>query len=364
MPFGHISAHPAPGAESTMTRFAAELERLGLAEFLASFPGDSVDCHQWACGAETLDGVLRDLVGLLLLGRPMRIDRLPDPVADAVPTLADHGIAVRQGAEVQLVDVSLLRAQGIWLFAEPPSPFTPRHYFGTDSINLARRAVYRPGARVLDLCAGPGFQGLVAAQRCGRATLVELLPDAATAARLNAAMNRLSDRVEVFAGDLYEPLPDQTTYDHVVANVPFLPTFSTREPADVRASGADGFDIGRRVLAGLPGRLAPGGTAHLTALLFHSDGKLLMEEELRDWACTAECGLTVTLTDRMPVDADSALVQTTMSHFQESAGHADPDTLHAEVTEMYARDGATGARLAFLRIDQGASGIRILDPAP
>ncbi|MFJ4655859.1 methyltransferase [Nocardia sp. NPDC088792] len=364
MSLSHTPARPAPGGEPTMPRFAAELERLGLAEFLASFPGDSVDCHRWAHAAETLDGVLRDLVELLLLGRPVAIELLPVPVRDAVPTLIDHGVAVRQGSDVQLVDVSLLRVQATWLFAEPPSPFLPRHYFGADSINLARRAVYRPLARVLDLCAGPGFQGLVAAQRCERVTMVELLPEAAAAARLNAEMNGLSDRVEVLVGDVYEPLPDHVSYDHIVANIPFLPTFSAQEPTGARAGGADGFAVGRRVLDGLPRYLEPGGTAHLTALLLHADGRLLLEEELRSWARSAECGLTVTLTDRMPVDAESALVQTTTSQFQETEGHADPDTLHAEVTAMYARDGATGARLAYLRIDHGASGIRILDPTP
>nr|AGZ93764.1 N-methyltransferase [Streptomyces sp. XY332] len=148
-----------------MTRFVTALERSGLAEFLADFPGDSVDRLQWAAATRGLDGELRALAGFLLLGEPAAADRLPAALAQALPALVGSGVAVRRGDEVRLVDVSLFRSAGVWLFAEPPSPFPVRHYFGRDSVALARRTGCRAGDRVLDLCSGPGFQGLVAAQR-------------------------------------------------------------------------------------------------------------------------------------------------------------------------------------------------------
>ncbi len=347
-----------------MRRVTAELERLGLAEFLADFPGDSVDRLQWAAGLRGLDGALRTVAGFLLLGEPARAELLPPALVGAVPALVESGVAVRSGPEVQLVDVSLFRSAGVWLFAEPPSPFPVRHYFGRDSIALARRTGYRAGARVLDLCSGPGFQGLVAARRGAPATLVELLPETAAVARLNAEINGVADRVEVLVGDLYGPLPaDAAPYDHVVANIPFLPTLSARGEEAAHEGGEDGFGIGRRVLAGLPGHLAPGGTAHLTALLLQADQELVAGAELRAWAAEHGYGLTVTLTERMAVDAGSDLVQTTVSDHLDTDPEADPEELTAAAVGMYARRGATAARLAYLRIDHGMADFRILDRA-
>ncbi|TDU76903.1 methyltransferase [Streptomyces sp. KS 21] len=348
-----------------MTRFVTALERSGLAEFLADFPGDSVDRLQWAAATRGLDGELRALAGFLLLGEPAAADRLPAALAQALPALIGSGVAVRRGDEVRLVDVSLFRSAGVWLFAEPPSPFPVRHYFGRDSVALARRTGCRAGDRVLDLCSGPGFQGLVAAQRGAGATLVELLPETAEVARLNAEINGMDDRIEVLVGDLYAPLPAGVEpYDRVIANIPFLPTLSARGEEAAHEGGEDGFGIGRRVLAGLPRHLAAGGTAHLTGLLLQADRELVIGGELRAWAAENGYGLTVTLTERMAVDADSDLVQTTVSDHLETDPQADPEELTAAAVGMYARRGATAARLAYLRIDGGMADFRILDRAP
>ncbi|MFF3975713.1 methyltransferase [Streptomyces sp. NPDC055808] len=340
----------------------AELETLGLAEFLAGFSADSVDLTAWARQVDLLDGPLRTAAGFLLLGRPAQVDALPPAVAAALPRLQEYGVALQRDNEAQLLDVSLFRAQGVWLFAEPPSVFQVRHYFGPDSLTLARRISYRPGSRVLDLCAGPGFQGLIAAQLHARATLVELLGDVARVAALNAELNGVADRTEVLTGDLYTPLaPDDREYDRVVANIPFLPTLTAPGEEAAEQGGEDGFSVGRRVLAGLPRHLAPHGTAHLTALLFQAGDELLMAKELADWAEAHGCALVVSLTDEMAVGPGSDLVQTAVSDLLDADPGADADALSTTVAEMFARRGATRARLSYLRIDHGVSGFRVLD---
>ncbi|GAA4084886.1 50S ribosomal protein L11 methyltransferase [Streptomyces sp. NPDC001251] len=345
-----------------LTPLVTALEELGLAEFLAGFSADSVDLADWARAVDLLDGELRTTAGFLLLGRPAKVDGLPTAVAAALPRLQEYGVALQRDNEAQLVDVSLFRAQGVWLFAEPPSIFQVRHYFGPDSLALARRISYRPDSRVLDLCAGPGFQGLIAAQLGARATLVELLDDVARVAALNAELNGVADRIEVLAGDLYAPLAsDGRPFDRVVANIPFLPTPTPPGQEAAEQGGEDGFSVGRRVLEGLPRQLAPHGTAHLTALLFQAGDELLMAKELRDWAETHGCALAVSLTDEMAVDPGSDLVQTAVSDLLDADPGADAQALSSEVAEMFARRGATRARLSYLRIDHGVSGFRILD---
>ncbi|GGO82118.1 RsmD family RNA methyltransferase [Wenjunlia tyrosinilytica] len=341
---------------------AEALERLGLAEFLADFPGESADRRQWALGAGALEGTLRTTAGFLLLGEPAALDALPEALAAAVPAFVACGIAHEQGGEAQLADVSLFRSQGLWLVAEPPSPFPVRHYFGPDSVAMARRGTYRAGCRVLDLCSGPGLQGLLAASRGAAATLVELLPEAAAVARLNARLNGLTEQAEVLVGDLYGPLgADAGPYDRVLANIPFLPTVPVCGHPAPHEGGADGFAVGRRVLDGLPGHLGKAGTAFLTALLLEADGEPLLAGELRGWAAAEGYGLTVTVTDRMDVDADSDLVQTVVSDHLDNDPRADPAAVAADVAQEFARCGATAARLAYLRADEGMADFRVID---
>jgi release factor glutamine methyltransferase len=74
----------------------------------------------------------------------------------------------------------------------------------------------------------------------------------------------------VYQGDLYEPLPSRLRgrVAVLVANVPYVPTSQIEflppearmhEPAAALDGGPDGLDVLRRVAAGAPQWLAPGG---------------------------------------------------------------------------------------------------------
>jgi len=341
----------------------AELERQGLAAFLAAFPPNAPGIDQWPVGDGRLGKRLRALVDLFVLRRPTAVCRLPEAVAATLPLLAERGVAERTDDGFRLTTVALLRPAGTWLFAEPPGPFLSRHYFDTDSLALAGHASYRHGATCLDLCAGPGFQGLVAATRCRQVTMVELASASARLAEVNVALNRMTDRILVHCGDLYAPIPPGERYDHVVANVPFIPVPAERGFDPAMAGGQDGFAIGRRVLAGLGAHLAPGGTAHLSALLLRAGEDLLLYRELAEWATSTGCAVSVTLTGNSPIDLDSDLVQHTASDVLEVDSSADPEQVATEVAELYTAQGATSACLAFLRVDRPGTGVHVIDLA-
>jgi release factor glutamine methyltransferase len=125
-------------------------------------------------------------------------------------------------------------------------------------------------ARALDLCAGSGAAGVtLAAEREGlRVDLVELSAGAAEVARANAAAHA-PGRCEVHTGDLYAPLPADARYGAIVSNPPYVPTgdaarlapeIAQHEPALALFGGLDGLDVIRRIVAGAPRRLLPGGT--------------------------------------------------------------------------------------------------------
>ncbi len=124
----------------------------------------------------------------------------------------------------------------------------------------------------LDLCAGSGCVGAtLALERPGaRVVAVEMAPDALELARENAALLGARN-LELLQGDLYEPLAPGLRFHVVAANAPYVPTRELaglarelhHEPRVALDGGPDGLDVLRRIVAGAPERLAPGGTLAL-----------------------------------------------------------------------------------------------------
>jgi SAM-dependent methyltransferase len=108
----------------------------------------------------------------------------------------------------------------------------------------------------LDLCSGTGIGALVAASGYARhAWSTDITESSARCAEFNRLLNRL-DNVTIAQGDLYEPV-DGLTFDRIAANPPYMPSL---RPAAVFAYGGElGDQVTRRVVAGLPRHLRPGG---------------------------------------------------------------------------------------------------------
>ncbi|WP_394436330.1 putative protein N(5)-glutamine methyltransferase [Streptomyces sp. SGAir0957] len=146
-----------------------------------------------------------------------------------------------------------------------PGVFVPRRR----TEFLARQALAHtpPDAVVVDLCCGSGaVAAVLARRRPARLHAADLDPAAVRCAERNIAP--LGG--EVHEGDLYEPLPAELAgrVDILVANGPYVPTDDVPLlPPEARDherrmaldGGADGLDVLRRVAAGAPRWLAPGG---------------------------------------------------------------------------------------------------------
>lgn len=128
-------------------------------------------------------------------------------------------------------------------------------------------------AAALDLCTGTGCIALtLAAERPALAvTAVERAPAALELARENAARAGLGGNFRLLEGDLYAPLGLGEAFALIVANPPYLtpeewdaaPPEVRAEPREALVGGADGLEVHRRILAGAPARLAPGGAVVL-----------------------------------------------------------------------------------------------------
>jgi len=121
---------------------------------------------------------------------------------------------------------------------------------------------------VLDLCTGSGCLAILAALAFPQARVdaADLSTDALEVARRNVDNYGLADRVELVQSDMFTGLEGRV-YDLIVSNPPYvkaasmdaLPDEYRHEPRMALASGADGLDHTRVILAQARRHLAPGG---------------------------------------------------------------------------------------------------------
>jgi ribosomal protein L3 glutamine methyltransferase len=128
---------------------------------------------------------------------------------------------------------------------------------------------FHPPRSILDLCTGSGCLAIVAALAFPEAQIdaADLSDDALAVAKRNVADYGLQERVRLVKSDLFGELKGRS-YDLVISNPPYvkaasmkaLPDEYRREPRIALASGVDGLDHTRTILAGAREHLNPGGT--------------------------------------------------------------------------------------------------------
>jgi ribosomal protein L3 glutamine methyltransferase len=150
----------------------------------------------------------------------------------------------------------------------------PRSYIG-ELLNRGQTSIFRrPENRglspisVLDLCTGSGCLAIVAALKFPGASVdaAELSGDALEVAARNVADYQLERRVRLVQSDIFSALQGRT-YDLIISNPPYvkassmakLPQEYRKEPEVALASGMDGLDHTRRILAEARAHLNPGG---------------------------------------------------------------------------------------------------------
>jgi ribosomal protein L3 glutamine methyltransferase len=140
---------------------------------------------------------------------------------------------------------------------------------------------------VLDLCTGSGCLAILAAHVFPFADVdaVDLSPDALAVAKINVKKHDCEERVTLYKGDLFKPLKGRK-YDLIITNPPYvhseliktLPPEHRHEPKMALASGTDGLDIVRRILAEAPDYMSGGGGL----LCEIGEGQALLEAEYPD----------------------------------------------------------------------------------
>ena len=189
-----------------------------------------------------------------------------EPVAYIRGIREFHGIAISVDARVliprpeteRLVDLAFERVQTLLTSAPRPSGAPPIRVWDVATGS---------GAVVVALAALLRTRGYL-----DEASLIasDISTDALAVAIENIVAHGVADRVTLARGDLLD-IPDRVPVDVLLANLPYIPSGVVPGlSAEVRAEpvlaldgGADGMDLVRRLLAGLPDVLLPGGCAVL-----------------------------------------------------------------------------------------------------
>ena len=131
-------------------------------------------------------------------------------------------------------------------------------------VDLRRRAGEE--TRVLDICTGSGCIGLHLAKHNAAVTASDISSDALDVAKWNASA--LGLKVEFIQSDLFENIPDGSSFDIITANPPYIPSsviptldLNVRawEPLSALDGGKSGLEISDRIIKDYDKYLANGG---------------------------------------------------------------------------------------------------------
>jgi len=147
-----------------------------------------------------------------------------------------------------------------------------------DSFLFAENLTVRHNDHVLDLGAGCGMLGIVAAVKAQEVVAVDINPYAVRCAKANAELNEVDDRMMFLQGDLFAPLCTEARFGVILFNAPYLPANLWKGTSWVErswAGGKNGREIIDRFISASKSHLLPRGRVMLLQSTLSSVDKTL-----------------------------------------------------------------------------------------
>lgn len=116
-----------------------------------------------------------------------------------------------------------------------------------DSFLFAENLAVKKGEVVIDMGAGCGILGIIAAEKAARVVVIDVNPRAIRCARENAEINGVADKMVFVQGDLFTPIRIGEKFDLILFNSPYLPSESIEVTSWLERAWAGGV-LGRQVI--------------------------------------------------------------------------------------------------------------------
>ena len=221
-------------------------------------------------------GALATLTRLFLLQTTVRAEAAEAALPDLVDRLVVEGVLDRSvGEVVARLDVRPYATEdsALWVVSDLtpgldglPQRVGADHVLGISpaSTSLAQLTLRQPVDSSLDLGTGCGVQALHLAAHSGTVVATDVNRRALGIARFNAALNEVSDRVEVRDGSFFEPVRGER-FDLIATNPPFVISPATGERLVYRDSGLPGDRVVEDIVRAAPGHLTERGWCQVLA---------------------------------------------------------------------------------------------------
>lgn len=212
---------------------------------------------------------LRTAYPLLLLGREANYAEAQSALGgEVLDDLVATGFVRRRGDALDTDGLSLVSYLERY-FAVSLDPYYPaaagrrlNAYIGPSSFALAQAMpAIVAGKAVLDLCSGPAFHAVLLAPTAARVVATDLDPHSTAAARFNAALNSVADKVEVREGNLYASVAAER-FDVIVTNTPFVAAPDGVDLPGYLGGGPDGMRLMGPALEGMATHLTDDGRGY------------------------------------------------------------------------------------------------------
>lgn len=92
-----------------------------------------------------------------------------------------------------------------------------------DSFFFAENLTVKVGARVLEMGTGCGILSVIAAKKAVDVVAIDVNPHAVRCAVENALHNNVRSKIDFIRGDLFSPLSENSKFDLIIFNAPYLP---------------------------------------------------------------------------------------------------------------------------------------------
>ncbi len=342
-----------------MKNLTCYLNDIGYAELCSSFfPGTPRFTSWTAVKGLIADTRLLTFYRLLLINEPVESNAFSAEEQELLAPLLERNIVQRNRQVLQSHGFSLFIVLGNWLLFETPGT-NPKIYYGDDSFGLLTRLRPVVEGSTLDLCSGPGVQSIYCAAKAAHVVSVEINPLSAAVAEINRNLNGLKNW-DILVGDLYNALPNDEQFDHIVCNPPLLPFPDDLPYPFVGHGGNDGWAVTWRVLEGLPRYLKPGGHAQIIGTTLSDGVEPVVMARLVEWAKTShmDCQLTILSQHRM---APGCEYFEGLAFSSAAMNLCDLDEIKEKLMYFLAENHATALISTALQIQHGSGKVRTLD---